>query len=300
MSAAILLATYNGATYLPAFLESLGSQTLRDGTVYWRDDGSNDGTVEILRSTKLPFRLHELPSSGRRGPCQSFLEILRAAAGRHSSYHFADQDDIWTPEKVERAHLAVSGCGQPALVHGRQQLIDSTGRGMGLSRLVPAGRVENAVVENIVVGCTAAFNNAAALLGAKGRPTHALMHDWWMYLVTSAFGTVLYDSVPRLCYRQHAANVVGSGAAGLSGLPLRARRHFLRPFGSRPLCDQLADFLAIHGGQLSIDQHRLIVRLLEARDSLTARARLAFTTTVHRQSVLDQLLLRVVLLLGRY
>lgn len=126
------------------------------------------------------------------------------------------------------------------------------------------------------------------------------MHDWWMYLVTSAFGKVLYDPVPRLSYRQHATNVVGSGAAGLRGLPLRLRRHIRRPFGSRPLCDQLTDFLTIHGAQLSINQRRLIAMLLEARGSLPARARLALSSAVYRQSALDQLLLRLVFIAGRY
>ncbi|MDR9769430.1 hypothetical protein [Acetomicrobium sp.] len=44
---------------------------------------------------------------------------------------------------------------------------------------------------------------------SKEFPTVTGMHDWWIYLVISAFGKVIYDPVPKILYRQHSSNVIG-------------------------------------------------------------------------------------------
>jgi hypothetical protein len=297
---AVLLSTFNGSPFLPQFLTSLLRQSHESWIIYWRDDGSRDGTPDIVRSQVPGDRLVELQSSDRLGPCGSFLSILRAAAGKHASYHFADQDDVWLPRKLEYAHEALRQIDQPTLFHCRQELIDAHGNPFGLSAVAGLPSFDNAVVENIVVGCSAAFNDAAARLGAQGRPNRALMHDWWMYLIVSSLGQVVYSCEPSIQYRQHANNVVGSNPGGISALRTKLRRHFARKTGASPICGQLSDFLSIHGNQLSEGQRRLARDLIEGRSSISARLRLAMTTKARRQSALDQLLLRAVLLTGRY
>jgi hypothetical protein len=299
-STAILLSTFNGATFINPLLASIHKQTMRSWTLYWRDDGSTDETRRIVRSQLPHDRLVELHSSDRLGPCASFLSVLRVAAGRHASYHFADQDDVWLPHKLEQAHEALRLVDQPALFHCRQELIDALGNPFGLSTLAGSPSFDNAVVENIVVGCSAAFNDAAASLGAEGRPNRALMHDWWMYLIVSSLGQVVYSCQPSIQYRQHASNVVGSNPGGISAIRTKLRRHFARKTGASPICGQLSDFLSIHGNRLSEEQRTLARDLIEGRSSITARLRLAMTTKARRQSALDQLLLRAVLLTGRY
>ena len=44
----ILLATYNGARYLPELLASLEAQTFRDWRLIVRDDGSSDGSLTLV------------------------------------------------------------------------------------------------------------------------------------------------------------------------------------------------------------------------------------------------------------
>jgi hypothetical protein len=295
-----LLSTFNGSAFLPQLLASLRRQTHESWLLYWRDDGSADGTPHIVRSQVPRNRLVELPSIDRLGPCASFLSILRASAGKHASYHFADQDDVWLPHKLEHAHAALRQVDQPTLFHCRQELIDADGKPFGLSAVAGLPSFDNAVVENIVVGCSAAFNDAAARLGAQGRPYRALMHDWWMYLIVSSLGQVVYSCEPGIQYRQHANNVVGSNPGGISAIRTKLRRHFARETGASPICGQLSDFLSIHGDQLSEGQRRLARDLIAGRSSITARLRLAMTTKARRQSALDQLLLRAVLLSGRY
>ena len=298
--AAILLATYNGERFLAPFLDSVDRQTYQSWRIYWRDDGSSDATPEIVRERVSPAQLVELPFDGHLGPGASFLRILRCAAGHHATYHFADQDDLWQPSKLERAHAMLATRLHPTLIHCRQELIDANGESLGYSVVPGVPSFENAVVENIVVGCSAAFNDAAAKLGAEGVPTRALMHDWWMYLVTSCFGEVVYDPEGLIQYRQHANNVVGSNQGGLASIPEKFRRHFCRPKDSSPICGQLLDLLAIHGQRLGDGPRGLVHELLDAKTGIRKRLHLSLTTRARRQSPLDQLLLRAVLLTGRY
>jgi Glycosyl transferase family 2 len=105
----ILLATYNGAAYLRAQLESLLQQTHENWILYWRDDGSDDGTVATLTEFAAAIgdgrcvRVRE--PAGRVWPAASFMALLRAAIpamGAADSVAFVDQDDVWLPGKLTR------------------------------------------------------------------------------------------------------------------------------------------------------------------------------------------------------
>lgn len=298
--AAILLATYNGERFISRLLASLAVQAHRDCVIYWQDDGSTDATVKLVEQASLPFEVIRLRSSNRLGPAQNFLHLLRAAAGHHGSYHFADQDDIWHPDKVSRGHHAVSVVATPTLFHTRQVLIDADDRRIALSRSPGPAAFENAVVENIVVGCSSAINDSAARLVAAGNPTHAIMHDWWAYLVVSCFGQIKFEQSPTISYRQHAGNLIGSPRGTIAGLHLKALRQMKRGLMAPPFLAQATDLAMIHGELLSKERHFLIAALAQAKLDLRGRIRAALKLRVHRQSLLDQMLLRVALLTGRY
>ena len=189
-SVAILLSTYNGAPFLSEQLHSLLAQTHRDWVLYWRDDGSSDGTQEIARCflAGLPTeRAVILPQDGRVGSTESFLRLLRTAvAAGHAAFAFADQDDIWLPEKLARGIAALRQVADdmPALYCARQMLVDARLHPIALSRPVrrrpgfPA-----ALTQNIATGCTMLLNPVAAALVGRSQPPAASMHDWWCYLL---------------------------------------------------------------------------------------------------------------------
>ena len=297
---AILLSTFNGDRFLRAMLDSVASQIGVNLVLYWRDDGSTDSTAEIVRSYRASIDLRELPWSGRLGPCSSFLSILREAAPHHTSFHFADQDDVWKPGKVAHARKVVTQSEVPTLFHCRQQLIDCSDRPLGLSRLSGPGSFQNALCENIAVGCTVAFNQSAALLVAKENPKYALMHDWWAYLVVSTVGRIEYDSYPWIHYRQHSQNVVGGSHGVFKDWYKRVRRQISRPSNAPTRIGQLLDLLDIHGEILTYEQRSQVERLLAGKTSLSQRLKNCVVPPATRQSWVDQLLLRGILLTNRF
>ena len=212
----ILLSTYNGAAYLHEQLASLLSQTHRQWILFWRDDGSTDGTVALMESFAAgpgTGRCVHLPGKAHIGITGSFLALLQYVPD-NQVVAFADQDDIWLPQKLERGLSALGNpCSpKPALYCARQRLVDAQLRPLGLSppldRLPP---FPASLTQNIATGCTMMLNPAAVRLVAASHPPDGTLHDWWSYLlVGAAGGTLIADPLPVVLYRQHRRNAVGA------------------------------------------------------------------------------------------
>lgn len=149
------------------------------------------------------------------GVTVSFLTLLRAAdEGGFRYAAFADQDDVWLPEKLGWAVSALAAVPEatPALYCARQVLVDGTLNRLGLS--APLGgpaRFPASLTQNIATGNTVVLNRAAIALIAPTAPPRETWHDWWCYMmVTAVRGRVLRDDRGVILYRQHDANVVGA------------------------------------------------------------------------------------------
>ncbi|HQT74291.1 MAG TPA: glycosyltransferase [Acidiphilium sp.] len=212
----ILLSTYNGAQFLSDQLASFEAQTDRNWCLFWRDDGSSDATREIMAGFAGRIgaeRCREAPNSGiHLGAGQSFLSLL-AAAKDARIIAFADQDDVWLPEKLARARLALSGQNSgPRLYTARQYLVDANLQSRRLSNL-PARKpgFPACLTQNVVHGNTAVMNRAAADLICRIPGPAGTVHDWWSYIVVSACGgSITVDPRPVVLYRQHKGNLIGS------------------------------------------------------------------------------------------
>ena len=215
---AILLSTYNGSDYVPALLDSFCRQTHPDWVVLWRDDGSSDDTVALVKlwQSQNPNRLIQNESaSGNLGVTGSFMALLRSARDHgFQAAAFADQDDVWLPEKLAwaLAALAEVPAGRSALYCARQVLVDDRLNRIGLSApLNGPARFPASLTQNIATGNTVVLNRAALNLITPSNPPRETWHDWWCYLmVTAARGEVLRDDRGVILYRQHSANVVGA------------------------------------------------------------------------------------------
>jgi glycosyltransferase involved in cell wall biosynthesis len=223
---AILMGTRDGARFLRDQLGTIAAQSHRDWRLHASDDGSTDATRAILAAFGAeagPGRV-EVRAGPRRGFAANFLGLAADPGIRADYYAFADQDDLWAPDRLARGLDRLAGLDPavPALVGGRTRLIDEAGAPCGLSpefRAPPS--FENALVQSIAGGNTMLFNAAAKRLFEAVPAVRIVAHDWWAYqLVSGAGGTVIYDPEPRVAYRQHADNLIG----GNQGLRAKAER----------------------------------------------------------------------------
>lgn len=213
-SVAVLLSTRNGARFLPAQLDSLLCQTYTDWRLHWRDDGSDDATPALMEAFAHRMGASRVVThpGGRLGVTESFLTLLRTADTDIMA--FADQDDVWLPEKLARGVAALGDVPAevPALYCARQVLVDCGLHRLGLSHKLrrPPG-FPTALTQNIATGCTVMLNQAAARLVAGSRAPPSTLHDWWCYLVVAAAGgRLIMDETPVVLYRQHPGNLVGA------------------------------------------------------------------------------------------
>ena len=219
----ILLSTFNGAKYLRAQLESVQGQTHRNTILCWRDDGSTDTTVAILEEFSTVYRTIEVQApKAHVGPAASFFALLSAVTpllGEGDVIAFADQDDVWLPNKLRRGVIALEGAdvAVPALYCARLVLVDKLLRRLGETAIKqPSSAFPAALTQNIATGCTIMMNRSAATLVARSWMPKGSLHDWWCYLmVAAAGGHLLVDRATVALYRQHEDNSVGATSSTL-------------------------------------------------------------------------------------
>ncbi len=221
----IVLSSYNGAKFLPQQIESLRGQTCTDWSLLIRDDGSADGTQQLLQSLAQADSRITIVSDrlGNLGPAASFGALLEQAYRGGAQYvALADQDDVWMPEKLDRqlellrSKEAAAGTTVPLLVHSDLAVVDQDLEPVHPSFLnfehlshIAEWPIGTLLVQNFVTGCSTLVNRA--LLGiALPIPSAALMHDWWLALCAACYGTISYLPEPTVQYRQHGGNTLGS------------------------------------------------------------------------------------------
>ena len=297
----ILLTTHNGLGFLREQLQSIDAQTWPEIRVTVRDDGSTDETNELLEKWALGKPHVRLLRGSRLGVTKNFLTLLAHADGDSDYFAFSDQDDVWLPDKMERAVLCLRGCDQdrPAMYCARLEYVDENLNHLGYTNVPKRVGFANAVVENVATGCTMVLNRSARELVCEKLPEKALIHDWWCYLVVSAFGRVIYDERTSIRYRQHANNVTGGTPSPLELFGRRFRR-FLSHEKGRPLVsDQAAEFKRCFGDRLSVHDRETLERFLCVRGGLKERIFYNAAMDVWRQSWVDTMILRAMILVGR-
>ncbi|OLY97132.1 glycosyltransferase family 2 protein [Polynucleobacter sphagniphilus] len=213
---AILLCTYNGECFLAEQLDSLEAQTHQNWVLMVSDDGSKDGTLDILLKyqAKWPQGKMAIRNGPQKGFCQNFLSLACDSEIKADYYAFCDQDDVWLPEKLTVAVQTITANQNiyvPFIYCGRTTYVTEQLKSCGISPLfVFPPSFRNALVQSIAGGNTMVFNLAAKLLIEKAGPLNVPSHDWWIYqLISGAEGDVFYDPVPYLLYRQHNGALVG-------------------------------------------------------------------------------------------
>ena len=93
----IVMATYNGETYIREQINSILNQTISDFELIICDDCSKDSTVEIIKRYKdKDKRITLVENEKNLGFKKNFEKAISYCKGDFIA--FCDQDDIWTEE----------------------------------------------------------------------------------------------------------------------------------------------------------------------------------------------------------
>lgn len=217
----ILLASYNGEKYISEQIDSIINQTYRDWFLYIKDDCSTDNTIDIILEYEKKYKdkikviLSDKPSGSAK---DNFFSMLQHSKGNYIMT--CDQDDIWLPDKIKvtfnkMKETESKNINSPILVHSDLKVADEKLNLISDSLLKllnldsNRNKINNLLVQNIVTGCTVMVNRCL-LNYIENPPKHAVMHDWWMALIASSLGTIVFIETPTIMYRQHGNNSVGA------------------------------------------------------------------------------------------
>ena len=102
MDVSVAMCTYNGTPHIQDQLDSILSQTHPPSEIVVCDDGSSDGTTEILENYhKNHSKLIEIHSNEQNlGITNNFEKCIRLCSG--DVIALSDQDDVWEKTKIQR------------------------------------------------------------------------------------------------------------------------------------------------------------------------------------------------------
>ncbi|MGQ7319238.1 glycosyltransferase family 2 protein [Streptococcus suis] len=216
MKVNILMSTYNGQQFLAEQIRSIQEQSYTDWTLFIRDDGSSDNTKEILKDfERQDSRIHLIDNdkSDNLGVIKSFHKLVNH--DRADYYFFSDQDDVWLPNKLELSLKEAQNylADLPLMVYMDLKVVNQDLEIMTESMVKSQSHHANTelvqeLTENTVTGGVAMINHALAEMWQE--TDDILMHDWYLALLASAFGNLVFIDQPGELYRQHSDNVLGA------------------------------------------------------------------------------------------
>lgn len=269
----ICMSTFNGEKFLAKQINSIKQQDYKNWNLFIHDDGSKDRTREIIDGfIKKDGRIFLIDNrSEHLGVKRAFLTLsFREDA---EFYMFSDQDDIWQPNKISYLLNVVQKKSQeiPLLIHSDYQNMDKDDKTFenyfNSDEQYSSSSFNDLVLKNNVTGCTCLFNKALRDRVKQAQDvldyTKMIMHDWWLALVASSFGKVLYTHEKTVLYRQHDNNVAGAPGRDRGGYPKKILNFFLNRnyIYINQVCKQAELLLDVYGNGLS-DKNRKICLFL--------------------------------------
>ncbi|MBO5095076.1 MAG: glycosyltransferase [Lachnospiraceae bacterium] len=308
----LITSTYNGAVYLPAMLDSIAAQTYTDIDLYVRDDGSKDNSVKILKQYQKSFPegkriilINEKDNDwGNKGSHQSYRYLIRSL-GNADYYLFCDQDDVWAPDKVERAvsHMEQYAPEIPVLYVHNYYVCDGS---LNIKHTLPdrpsvtPKEMQEVSLSKVImtgtwggVGMAQGFNRTLKELTFDcGEITPSVAVDCWIsWVVAGMNGALIYDNKPLAYYRRHTGTYSSGGAGGL----LRYkdwRRHMNRHCSN--ITNGIRDYNRLYGERVSKERAAFLVLF----DSHNRLGKFCYPHRL-RTSLLDEIAFRLLILLGK-
>lgn len=202
----VLMPTFNGARYLAAALDSIVEQGDAGIEVVVADDGSTDGTLDLLRQYQDRLALR-IVQEARVGNWVAGTNVaLRAAVGEYAC--LLHQDDFWLPGRA----AAVRNARPFSLLVHPARFIGSSGEPLGHWRtplpagtVAPADFIERLLVQNFLASPSPVFPREAAVPDGLDEALWYLA-DWDLWLRLGARGPVRSLAEPLATFRIHAAS----------------------------------------------------------------------------------------------
>lgn len=200
----ICIPTYNRKDYLKETLDSVFAQTYRDYEVVVLDDGSTDGTEEMIKTMDYKVRYYWQQNAGDAAARNRLIEL---AGGKFIT--FIDSDDLLMPDAVERMMKVMEAEGGDIVVYGPYLRIDENGNVYGrCKRKLHSGHITKYLFQNILVhSCGSMFPRNILQEAGGFDETLAVCSDYDLWLRLSLKYRFIALPQPTFKRRRHPGNL---------------------------------------------------------------------------------------------
>ena len=143
----ICIPTYNRKEYIKETLDSILAQTYKNYEIVIVDDGSTDGTADMIKSLDYPVTYHWQENAGDAAARNKLIKLAK------SEYiSFIDSDDLLMPDAIERMVHAMQAENEDVVIYGSYYRIDQDGNVYGkCKRKLRSGNITKHLFETILV-----------------------------------------------------------------------------------------------------------------------------------------------------
>ncbi len=207
----VIVPVYNRAHLVSETIQSILSQTYEPIEIILINDGSNDGSLDLLKDyeSRFPKQIHVIDQANQ-GQIIARNNGIKAARGDYIA--FLDSDDLWLEDKLERQMpLFEPGVG---LVYSGIEIIDEEGRTI---RIEPADETISGdihpqlLVKNRMTGGTVVVTAESLNRVGVFSTDFKAAENWDLWLRICKVYSARVVSVPLIKYRIHSNNMSGDG-----------------------------------------------------------------------------------------
>lgn len=215
MTVSVAMASYNGNDFIREQLDSVLSQLGTADELVVSDDGSTDGTREILSEYAQKDARVKVIDGPQKGVIRNFEKAVTACTG--DVIFLCDQDDVWDDDKYAAVTAAFDDDTVMLVMHDAR-LVDKEKNVVGDSffatRNTKTGFLKN-LWKNSYIGCCMAFSKHLKPY-ILPFPDAIPMHDQWIGMTAQRHGKVVLLHRPLLSYRRHGDNATGETHGGVT------------------------------------------------------------------------------------
>lgn len=216
----VCMATYNGSKYIEEQINSILKQLDIDDEIVVSDDGSSDGTLDILnkindKRIKIFQHNHDEDEAyTRRKRSQNFYRVtsnfqnaLKNAKGDY--IYLSDQDDIWIEDRVK---LVQEDLMNNDIVMTNYMIMDENST-ITNAKFCTKSPISKNLINNIIkskfLGCCMAFRRNV-LDYCLPFPANLIAHDYWIGCLGVYKFRFYFEEKPLHMYRRSGNNVSAS------------------------------------------------------------------------------------------
>ena len=130
MTTGVAVALYNGSKFIKQQLDTIRLQTLKPDRVVMCDDGSKDGTLEIVADYIKEYGLEDtwelIKNEENLGYAKNFYKAMSLC--NTDLIFLADQDDIWELDKIEKMTAVMEQRSDILVLASKYGMVDQDGK----------------------------------------------------------------------------------------------------------------------------------------------------------------------------